>query len=353
MAEVGSLGGEEKTCKWLLSFLSNRSQLVRIGNQVSDLVTLQLGCPQGSVLSPLLYTIYTADLEYWLDEHSAILYADDATAVAVGRNDEESIQQLEIIANKYLRYTASNFLKANEAKTVFMLVRSDGKENMMTRSLQVGSNTVPESYKMVFLGVTICNNLSWLEHSKNVASEMRKTYGLLSRLAANVPRKQLLPIIHGLVMSKVRYCIAAYGTVRMNDIDPMNGLMKEIQKELNRGMRLVTGTKMIDRISINELIEMTGVPSVNHVTAETMLREIWRSKNLNLPLMDYLPPVDSMRIRATRSEGQGLIKAVKNNNYAISLAKLWNALPQEARVATEQREAFSIIKDFVKMLPIV
>ena len=127
--------------------------------------------------------------------------------------------------------------------------------------------------------------------------------------------------------------------------------MKELQKELNRGMRLVTGTKISDRISINELVQMTGVQSVNHVVAETKLREIWRSINGNLPLSDYLPPIDSTRTRATRSEGQCLVKPDKKNPYTTSLAGLWNAVPLEARIATEQRHAFNIIKDFVKTLP--
>ena len=56
---------------------------------------LKYGCPQGSVLSPLIYTIYTADLEHWLGNDSidiAIIYADDATVIAIGPNENECIK---------------------------------------------------------------------------------------------------------------------------------------------------------------------------------------------------------------------------------------------------------------------
>ena len=88
------LGGNEITCNWLLSFLSDRTQLVRIGNFESDLLSLKYGCPQGSVLSPLIYTIYTADLEPWLDNDSidiAIIYTNDATVITIGPNENECI----------------------------------------------------------------------------------------------------------------------------------------------------------------------------------------------------------------------------------------------------------------------
>jgi len=229
-----------------------------------------------------------------------------------------------------------------------MVIRSNHILNHVSRSLRVGKNSVCESSKMVFLGVTVNNKLSWTDHGKNVTSDIRKVNGLLSRLAANVPRNHLRPVVHGLIISKVRYCIAAFATVRSRDTDPVNNIMRDLQLELNRAMRLVCGTKLSDRISILELIEKSKVPSINHIAAETILREIWRSRSENLPLADYLTPIDSVRTRTTRSEGQGLVKADKKNSFTNSLANLWNALPLDAKTATIPYHAYRIIKNHVK-----
>ena len=58
-------GFADHTVKWFKSFLSNRTQRVRIGKTLSDLLTLNSGVPQGGILSPIIFTLFTADLELW------------------------------------------------------------------------------------------------------------------------------------------------------------------------------------------------------------------------------------------------------------------------------------------------
>ena len=53
----------EHTIRWFNSFLSDRKQRVKIGNILSGLVLLNSGVPQGGILSPIIFTLYTADLE--------------------------------------------------------------------------------------------------------------------------------------------------------------------------------------------------------------------------------------------------------------------------------------------------
>ena len=162
------LGGNEITCNWLLSLQSDRTHFVRIGNFAPDLLSLKYGCPQGSVLSPLIYTIYTADLEPWLDNDSidiAIIYADDATVIAIGPNENECIKNSRTYPIAIYVY-ASNYLKANESKPVFMIIRTGHMHHHVLGSFRVGNNYVYESPEMVFLWVTVNNTLSWMDHAQ-------------------------------------------------------------------------------------------------------------------------------------------------------------------------------------------
>ena len=64
---------------WFTSYLSDRCQRVKIQDYISDAVYISFGVPQGSVLGPILFTLYTAPLSHVIAEHDVEhhLYADD------------------------------------------------------------------------------------------------------------------------------------------------------------------------------------------------------------------------------------------------------------------------------------
>ena len=84
-------GFGETEVNWFRSFLTGRSQRVKIGNSVSSRINLVSGVPQGGVLSPVLFVLYVADLEAWLLHSSAFTYADD-TSTSVSDKDLEIVK---------------------------------------------------------------------------------------------------------------------------------------------------------------------------------------------------------------------------------------------------------------------
>ena len=76
-------------CNWIYDFLSDRSQTVRIGNLVSSPLVINTGAPQGCVLSPLLYSLYTYDCKRY-DSNIIVKFADDTTVIGLISDDDES-----------------------------------------------------------------------------------------------------------------------------------------------------------------------------------------------------------------------------------------------------------------------
>ena len=83
---------------WIKSYLSNRKQKIKIGDSFSEAVILPFGVPQGSVLGPLLFTLYTSPLSQVISKFNVIhhLYADDTQIyLAVdSRNFDFSMEEL-------------------------------------------------------------------------------------------------------------------------------------------------------------------------------------------------------------------------------------------------------------------
>ncbi len=81
--KLGDLGLPYSTFTWIKSFLSGRSQRVRVGPHTSMALSLSTGSPQGCVLSPLLYTLYTYDCIPAHHSNTIIKSADDTTVVGL------------------------------------------------------------------------------------------------------------------------------------------------------------------------------------------------------------------------------------------------------------------------------
>ncbi|KAJ8336082.1 hypothetical protein SKAU_G00394250 [Synaphobranchus kaupii] len=95
-ATVDQLGLNTSLCNWLLDFLSERPQAVRVGNNTSSSITLSTGAPQGCVLSPLLFTLLTHDCKTNYSTNHMVKFADDTTLVGLITKDDETHYRKEV-----------------------------------------------------------------------------------------------------------------------------------------------------------------------------------------------------------------------------------------------------------------
>ena len=83
-------------CYWILDFLTDRSQRVRIGHHLSSLLFTSTGSPQGCVLSSILYILYTHDCISIHPSNVVIKFADDTTVVGCISGEDESAYREEV-----------------------------------------------------------------------------------------------------------------------------------------------------------------------------------------------------------------------------------------------------------------
>jgi hypothetical protein len=81
-----------------LDFLTGRSQVVKVGNDISTSLTLNTGAPRGCVLNPLLYSLFTHDCVAMHASNSIIKFADDTTLMGLITNNEETAYREEVRA---------------------------------------------------------------------------------------------------------------------------------------------------------------------------------------------------------------------------------------------------------------
>jgi len=344
---------------WIASFLSNRRQFVKIGTSRSSTVQLSVGSPQGSILSPLLFIIYLADMNYWISDGATFSYADDTAAITFGQSKKEALYKLEVTSNELLVFFASNMLVANASKTSLLVFRSPRSVDARDHSLNIGGASVYESDSITLLGVTVSADLSWTAQYDAIKSSLRSTNGLLSRLSNFMPNRFLIPLIHGLQLSKVRYALPLFCDIRTSENDPASSNMQRIQIELNKGLRRVLGTTLADRCPVRDMVKEIGVPTANQLAIETTLMDVWRHINHDLPAVDQLVLVDEYVTgnKMTRRTGKGLLALPPldesgSAKFVQQGTRLWNMAPQQLREEKIEERAKRLVREFSRSMPL-
>ncbi len=155
-------------CQWITSFLTDRQQLVRLGKLTSRTLTISTGAPQGCVLSPLLFSLYTNDCTSKDPSVKLLKFADDTTVISLIKDGDESAYRQEV--EQLAVWCNLNNLELNTLKTVEMIV--DFRRNPPALPpLTTMNSTVTAVESFRFLGTTISQDLKWDNHIDSIAKK--------------------------------------------------------------------------------------------------------------------------------------------------------------------------------------
>ncbi|KAK3543486.1 hypothetical protein QTP70_023211, partial [Hemibagrus guttatus] len=177
-------------CQWITSFLTDRHQLVKLGKFKSNSRTTSTGAPQGCVLSPLLFSLYTNDCTSTDPSIKLLKFADDTTVIGLIQDGDESAYRQEI--EQLAAWCSRNNLELNTLKTVEMIV--DFRRNTPALPpLTIMNSTVPTVASFRFLGTTISQDLKWDTHiDATIKKAQQRLYFLRQLRKFNLPQELLI-----------------------------------------------------------------------------------------------------------------------------------------------------------------
>ncbi len=121
VAKLLNLGLNRSLCSWILDFLTGRSQVVRMGNNTSSPLTLNTGAPQGCVLSPLLYSLYTHDCTATHSSNVIVKFADDTMVIGLITDNDETAYRAEVSTlTKWCQENTDAVLKKTHQRLFFL-----------------------------------------------------------------------------------------------------------------------------------------------------------------------------------------------------------------------------------------
>ena len=360
VTKLSKLGIGGRSLMWIRSYLSGRSQRLRYAGSMSGALPVECGVPQGSILGPLLFICLVADLPRSLaavdsvngDElGGCVSYADDVVAWTTGNNVEVARDRMERKARVLYSYSSRHYLSLNPEKTQFMWAGKGSACNNSTCIDIVGTFVKPVP-SMDILGVSFDSLLRPLPFLQGQLRAAKAIRGTINRLALHLPRGKLLKTVAtALVSGKLTYGAAAAYPLRHSDTDANDGTLKDIQVVVNDIARAISGRRRSSRIRIGDLLEQTGIPSLNRAAVRAVAVEAWKAatrfNGLSDPLADLLGKPGSM-VRSTRAASASHLPPplpAHAKTFVWEAFKLWNgheSLRTAPSLAAAKRVAVSI-----------
>ena len=166
--KLHQIGVKGKLLSLVTSYLTGRSQRVRVGEKLSQALLITSGVPQGSILGPLLFLIYLNDLLTALTCLNSA-FADDIKLWST------SFPDLSNDANTIIRWCADNYMSINPTKSKTIWFRGT------PRDVHCSNLTIHHDSKERDLGVFITDTLSWSHHTNFRVSKASKSLLLIKR----------------------------------------------------------------------------------------------------------------------------------------------------------------------------
>ena len=330
---------------WFESYLNNRSFTVTIDKSRSKRCFLRIGVPQGSILGPILFILYTKELNHIAERNgfSIHMYADD-TQLYIEFNplsqDFSTVEERIIKCFQDIkRWMSQMKLKLNQDKTEALVVQSKyNYSSYNIDSVQLGDDSIDPSPVVKSLGVLFDQFLT-LEDQVNAIINccnihLRNLWVIGSKLSYELKRQ----LIHCLIFSKLDYCNGLlYG---LPDF-----LIKKLQKVQNSCARFLFGRYVIKKwASIKPFLKKAHfLPIRERIDYKIALTAF---KCLNNLAPDYLTKCIAMKSQPARvlrtDDDYFLLNVPSAPNYCRTERSfsqcgpfVWNRLPYDLRTETD------------------
>jgi len=325
--------------RWFRSYLFGRTQYVRRGAIRSTVSYLACGVPQGSVLGPILFIIYTADLAALVTRCglSPHLYADDTQIF--GACSPTSVDAFLSNVNECVSVVAdwmySNRLQLNQDKTEFIWCTTGRSQHRLPAAgPTIGSCTVVPSSTVRDLGVYIDSDLSMKSHVQQTVSRCFSALRRLRSIRRQVPTAVFQSLVVALVLSRLDYCNSVLAGLPAN-------LIQRLQSAQNAAVRLIYRIRRYDHIT-DALISLHWLRVPERISFKIAVLT-YRSLNCSAPsyLSSYFTRVADVpsrhRLRSASTSRLTIPftrrSTIGKRSFPVAGADLWNELPSDVTSA--------------------
>ena len=315
---------------WFPSYIQNRTQSVRISSTTSEKASISYGVPQGSILGPILFSIFVNDLEEKTDACSMIQYADDTQFLEADTvdNHDNLISNTENTLRNIKSYFLTNGLLLNPKKTQCIFI---GNRQLLSRIppdtfINCNGVRIYPSTHVKNLGVYFNRYMLFDVHIAELGKKITGMLIFINRVSDCFDKTTRKTVVQSLVLSMLNYCISIWGCTNKN-------VIHSAQKLQNFAAKIAFGgARKYDHVTpiLKELEWMT----IKHKYVFEKCSIVYKAVNGLYP--EWYLKFHTVRENTgsrTRQENKLNVQGTRTDSGARATAvcgpKFWNDLPHD------------------------
>ena len=336
MLKLEAYGLSENSLKLLKSYLENRRQRIKIGNNYSEWDTLIKGVPQGSILGPVLFNVFINDIFHFVQDSTIYNYADDNTLSYSDTNINTVVKTLENDSINLIDWFSKNLMKANSDK--FQAIAIGPKTNKHNLSFDLKGNKITCEENVKLLGITVDSHLNFDKHISEICKKASQQLNILKRIGKYLNRLGRLTIYYSFILSNFNYCPVTWHFCSEKNT-------KKIEKIQERALRFIYEDY---ENTYENLLKKSKLPSLRIRRLRTIAVETFKIIHKQSP--SYLHDIISIKDQKYnfRHQDKAVLPRVRTtrydlNSFRYNAAQIWNELPNHFRQETSLEHFKNII----------
>ena len=315
----------QEAISWLESYLESREQRTLVNNDYSQWLPVPQGVPQGSVLGPLLYIIYSNDIAQKIKNSGFTFYADDTVLYSKKKSITQAGTDLQEDLNSLNVWCLENDIFINSSKTKSMFFGSRAKiESMGMPKLYIDGTLIDRTKTYTYLGIKLDEQLSLETHANIIIKRVTNKIYQLTKMRPFLTKKAALLTYKNMILP-----ILEFGDVFLHSAP--NKIRKKLQVLQNKALRCALSKKRShSTYSTDDLHLEAKILKLKQRRHVHVLLHMYQLAHL--PGFKLWKKHQSTGVR-TRSSKKKLISSRKPNNEKFKKSityqgpKLWNSLP--------------------------
>ena len=335
-------GIRDKELKWFKNYLDQRTQRVKLDDVLSDEQDLTCGVPQGSVLGPTLFIIYTNELPFLFTDTQIepILYADDTNLFYKFRNFTKTDNQLiNMFLEKLRLWTIRNKLSLNARKTnvlIFSSPHAQTKPHDILFNFQIGNENINKiASEVKFLGVKLNSSLNWSSHVTLVQNKLRSKIQAFLKISKLLEKTTLIKIYYAFIHPHITYCLDSYGNAPKYLTDKILILQKKFIRVIHGANHKVHTKPLFSNTKILTITQLFKfrLLCLAHKLYYDITRKEFKNPKYNTRFSLYSLPIK----RTSNKYGDKI--TIQNASM------LWNEIPTDIRAEVDFANFKAALRD--------